>query len=453
MRRAARLPAALAFALVLLVACVVVLDRRARTRPASGPRTEITLLRMFGSCSDEYTGVTDLSRAVGECGVIQVLTNAFNAENDQGISVRTQTIEWSAYYDRLSAMYAAGNPPDVAVMHRSVLPDFVARDLVLPLARDLEDAGVDFGDYVDPARQAVTIRGEVYALPFDFHALLWHVNLDLMAKAGLVDARGAARLPSSPEELFAHAAQMKRRTGKHYLAIPSQTDPMPTWTLETWIWQQGGDVLSPDGRSARLSTPQAITALSLLNALYREGHADRGLDYARAEQAFLSGEAAVLINGTWVVERYDAQANSGAAALRHYGVYTVPTLFSRRAAWADSHIWVLPRHGHPDPRKHRAAVAFLRYLHDHGLNWAKTGHLPVRSSVLASEAFQALPHRADYEGTARIARALPPIQNQRAIQDVIVEEINATWHLGRTPAEGLEEAQSRVDEILKRAAR
>jgi multiple sugar transport system substrate-binding protein len=453
MRRAASLAAVLAVALAIVALCTLAMDRKTGPRPAAGPVTEITLLRMFGSCSDEYSDVTDLSRAVGECGIIQVLTNKFNAENKEGISVRTQAIEWSAYYVRLSAMYAAGSPPDVAVMHRGVLPDFVARDLVLPLKRELEDAGVDLNDYVDAARKAVTIGGEMYALPFDFHGLLWHVNLGLLAQAGLTDERGAARLPSNPEELLAHAAQMKQRTGKDYFAIPSQTDPMPTWTLETWIWQQGGDVLSPDGRAAHFATPEARTALELLSGLYRNGYADHGLDYAGAEQAFLGGEAAVLINGTWVVDRYSAEAKGGAAALQRYGVYTVPTLFGQRAAWTDSHIWILPRHKSPDARKHRAAVAFLRYLHEHGVDWAKTGHLPVRSSVLGSEAFRALPHRADYVDTAVIARALPPIQNQRAIGEVVIEEINATWHLSRSPSVGLSESQRRVEEILARTAR
>ena len=65
----------------------------------------------------------------------------------------------------------------------------------------------------------------------------------------------------------------------------------------------------------------------------------------------------------------------------------------------------------------------------------------------------ALPHRAEYLDTARIARALPPIENQRAVQDAMVDELNATWLLGRSPARSLSAAQWRVDQILEGEAR
>ncbi len=453
MRRATRRAAVVAFVGALALLCAVVLGRRPAGNRGAETGIEITLVRMFGSCSDEYADVIDLSRATGECGIIQVLTNRFNAENNQGIFVRTQTVEWSAYYDHLSAMFAAGNPPDLAVMHRSALPDFTVRDLLIPLRAELEAVGVDLDDYVKAAREAVTLRGEVFALPFDLHALLWHINLGLMAEAGLIDARGAVVLPSSPDELIAHADRMKRLTGRSYFAIPSQTDPMPTWTFETWVWQQGGEIISADGDKARINTPAGARALELLSTLHRRGYAGRGLDYAGAEQAFLSGEAAVLINGTWGVDHYDAEAKSGETALKRYGAYTPPTLFQQSAAWTDSHLWVLPRQEAPDLSKQKAAVAFLRYLHDHDGAWARTGHLPVRTSVLESEVFRALPHRSEYRDIARFARALPSIENQRAIQDAITDELNATWLLGRSSSISLSAAQQRVDQILVREGR
>jgi multiple sugar transport system substrate-binding protein len=47
----------------------------------------------------------------------------------------------------------------------------------------------------------------------DAHANLWHVNLDLLAAAGLVDAGNAAILPSTPEELLEHAAPKRHTRG------------------------------------------------------------------------------------------------------------------------------------------------------------------------------------------------------------------------------------------------
>jgi len=71
--------------------------------------------------------------------------------------------------------------------------------------------------------------------------------------------------------------------------------------------------------------------------------------------------------------------------------------------------------------------------------------------VLASDAFKKLPHRSEYVGTASIARALPPIQNQRGIQDVMVSGLSAVWLTGQDPKAALAGMQSRVDRILKRS--
>ncbi|MGO7508226.1 ABC transporter substrate-binding protein, partial [Rhizobium johnstonii] len=71
-----------------------------------------------------------MTKANGECGIITALTKKFNAENTIGAKVVTQTAEWGAYYDLLTATYYTGNIPDVAVMHASIMPNFSDRDLL-----------------------------------------------------------------------------------------------------------------------------------------------------------------------------------------------------------------------------------------------------------------------------------------------------------------------------------
>lgn len=436
MKMKALLPAAMLLAVTL------------GSTPASA--TEITLFRFFGGCSDEYGNVTDLSKAVGECGIIQVLTNKFNAENKEGITVKTQSIEWGVYYDRLSSTIAGGTPPDIAVMHRSVLPNYLTRGLVQPLGKSFTTAGIDAADFLPVARDAVTANGEMWALPFDLHALLWHVNVDLFAKAGLVDAKGQPKMPTSPAELMQHAQTMKAKTGKMYFAIPSSADPMPSWQYLTWVWQQGGNIIDAE-KKAQLESKESKEALRLLGSLYAAGHASSKHDYASAQQAFIGGEAAVLINGTWGVDTYEAQSKDPKTALKKYAVRDIPSLYGQEAVWSDSHLWVLPKQPKPDPAKQKAALAFLKFLNDNNFQWARTGHLPVRASVLKSAEMQALPHRSEYTRTASIAKAVPAIENQRAILDLLVNELNSTWLVNKKPDQALSDAQRRATQILRRA--
>ena len=170
---------------------------------------DITLFRFFGDCANANTGVTDMAKAGGECGIIQVLTNKFNAENKIGAKVTTQTVDWNAYYDLLSATYSTDNIPDVAVMHRSVLPNFASRNLLEPLSENFAKVGIDVADFAPAAKEAITVDGKVYALPFDIHALLLHINVDLMKQAGLVDGSGNPILPKSAAELIEQGKKFK----------------------------------------------------------------------------------------------------------------------------------------------------------------------------------------------------------------------------------------------------
>jgi hypothetical protein len=107
----------------------------------SGDDVTITLARFFGDCDESTAGVTDVSEATSECEVIQILTNAFN-EEDNGIFVdRLGGAVWDQYYTQLSTTFASGNPPNVAVMHSHRLPDFAGRNLLRPIADDLPGPG------------------------------------------------------------------------------------------------------------------------------------------------------------------------------------------------------------------------------------------------------------------------------------------------------------------------
>lgn len=420
--------------------------------PTAGADTTITLYRFFGACTDEYGDVTDLSKAVGECGIIQVMTNKFNAENGEGITVKTQTVDWGSYYNRLSATYASGNTPAVAVMHRSQLPNYVVRRLVEPLGESFEKVGIDTSDFVETAQKAITINDTVYALPFDIHALLWHMNVGLLKEAGLVDENGNPKVPGSVDELLEQAAIFKEKTGKPYLAMAGTVDPMVTRLFETLIWQQGGKIIGEDLKTATLDTPEAKKALALIDKLFQEGYMTAQLDYAGAEQAFLNGEAGVIINGTWVVDSYNAQAQNPDTPLGEYAVQYFPMLYSQDAVWSDSHMWVLPRGGTKSEAQQEAALKFLKFINDHNGTWARTGHLPVRKSVLESEDYNSLPFRSEIAKTAEISRGMPAgTQFQFGIQDIVTEELQSTYLTGKDQAQALADAEKRVNELLARS--
>lgn len=349
----------------------------------------LSLARFFGDCDDTTTGVTDVSQATTECEVIQILTNKFNAENESGIVIeRLGGAEWGSYYDGLNTSFAGGDPPDVAVMHGSNLPDYADRGLLQSLEGYYPEYGIDPADWTGPARGAVTYDGEYYGVAFDIHANLFHVNVDLFREAGLVDENGVPILPSSPEEFFEHAEAMREATGAWYFATDASQFPIGVRLMFSLVWQQNADLVSDDGSSATVDTPEAREAVEFMVRMFDEGYANPDFNYTASQEAFLSGEA---------------------------------------------------------------AMEFLAFLNEHVGDWAAgTGHLAPRSSVLAGDQLQQAPQRANYQETASIAQMVPAIQNWQAVEDILKEEIEATWLTGASVDEAVSQADTRINEVLSR---
>ena len=373
----------------------------AATAVTGATAQEVTLGRFFGACEDAGT---DTTASTGEACIIQSIINAADAELDD-ITVNTLPTDWGNYYDQIIAAYAGGEPPDVHVMHRHRVPQFAGLGALAELSGDLE-------------------------------------------AAGLVAEDGSPILPSSPEELLEHAAMVEEATGQDYLAADFAQFPIGVRLVLSLMWQQGENIFTEDG-TATIDTEAARNAVTTITQLFDAGHADPQLNYADSQQAFLNGEAAVLVNGTWVVDFYSAEAANPDVALSDYYVADFPTLFAEGATWADSHMWAIPASlQRDDPETYAAALQVLAFINAHNIDWARTGHMAVRNSVLASEAYAALPHRDEYTGTASIARDTPAAENYGAIQDVLNRELQAIWLTGKPVGDALSDAELEVQDLL-----
>ena len=405
---------------------------------------EITLARFFGDCEDAGT---DTTASVGEACIIQSIINAASEEID-GVTVNTLPTDWGNYYDQIKAAYAGGTPPDVHVMHRHRVPEFAGFGALAELSGDLEKVGIDPADWSESARAAVTYNDGTYGVPMDLHANLWHVNMDVMEEAGLVE-NGAPVLPSSPEELLEHAQKVKDATGKNYLAADFAQFPIGVRLVLALLWQQGSNIFTEDG-TATINTAEAKGAVETITQLFDADLANPQLNYADSQQSFLNGEVAILVNGTWVVDFYTDEAAKAETGLNSYYVANFPTLFDSGATWADSHMWAIPSPVKEDEAKYTAALKVLAFINDHNIDWARTGHMAVRTSVIESDAYTGLPHRAEYADTAALAKDTPPSASYGAIQDILNRELQAIWLTGKPIEDALDDAELEVQDELDR---
>jgi multiple sugar transport system substrate-binding protein len=269
-----------------------------------------------------------------------------------------------------------------------------------------------------------------------------------MAAAGLVNDDGTPILPTSPEELLEHARMVEEATGQDYLAADFAQFPIGVRLVLSLMWQQGENIFTEDG-TATVDTEAARNAVTAITQLFDAGYANPQLNYADSQQAFLNGEAAVLVNGTWVVDFYASEAANPDVALSTLLRGRLPDPLRRgRDLGRQPHV------GDPGLREGerardlpgRAAGPRLHQRAQHRLGAdGPHGRADLGAGV---EDYANLPHRDEYAGTAAIARDTPPSENYGAIQDVLNRELQAIWLTGKSLDDALADAELEVQDLL-----
>jgi len=405
----------------------------------------LELARFFGEPDDELMDSTDLSKVNSEAAAIQILTNIFNEQHKGEIRVeKLGGSKWGSYYDQLNTTFAANDAPDVAVMHQSNMPAYASRDLLLDLSSYYNEYNLNPSDWTAPAVKAIGYKDGSYGVPFDLHANLLHVNVDLFKKAGLVDENGKPILPTSVDEWFEQAKTMKEKTGKLYWVEDATQFPISFRLFHTLMEQQGVPVVNTNTKKVNIDTEAGKNALNFMLKRFQKKYSDPNADYTAAMEQFMNGEAAIEMNGTWVVDEYDQELDF------EYRAMNFPNLMGKKKVWANSHMWVIPKQKEGN-RQYEAAMEFCKFLSNHVYEWAAgSGHIAPRKSALKKLSENNVPQRANYAETASNAATFPPVLSYSNIETIIKEEIEKTWLLDHEVEDVLQKAQKRVEAVINR---
>lgn len=408
-------------------------------------RPTLVIQRFFGECGAIYGSSIDVAKAETECGILTTILNRFVVEHPE-INVKVNVVAWPGY-PQLAAQIAAGDPPDLVTMHQSVISDYQARGLLMPVDALLAEAQINSRSLTAAGQRGAIKNHQFYALPWDTIGRLWHINTQLMGKAGLM-SNGRPILPTSPDELLMHARQFKAATGKPYLIQAQVSAPdYLVANLYTYLMAQDA-VIFPDNRHIRLNTPEARAVMHLYRTLNAENLTTMSQDFPAATASFVNGEGGVFPTGTWMIGPYDEAARQKGSRLGGYAVAPFPKLWGKNAAFVDGHAWVVPA-ATRSVAERKAIATFVGYVAKYNGDWVRTGHLPAFRDILQSPAFRSQPHRSNIAAMAATGQQLPDfVQRQSAIQGVIGEELEAAVTGTKPINVALSDAERRVNEIL-----
>lgn len=263
-------------------------------------------------------GVTELTFWHGMTGpdgpAVTEVVDAFNASQSD-IVVKAEVMPWDVLYQRLLTSVSTPNGPDVIAMSASNMPQYAAMGALAPT--DDFYSGDDYMDtsvLADAAVDASKFRGVNYGVPFNISTMMLYWNKDLFAAAGL-DPEAPPTTWDEFEEMASKLTVDENGDGKPEQYAIALADHVTIAMYQPLLWNNGGGVVSEDGTTAIVDSPESIEALERWVGLVKDKKVSPiGLAGADADKLFQTGKAAMEIVGPWMTSGFDeAGLNYGLA--------------------------------------------------------------------------------------------------------------------------------------------
>ncbi|SCL32379.1 multiple sugar transport system substrate-binding protein [Micromonospora nigra] len=340
-------------------------------RAATAGLTAVALLTACGSGFDDptadapqNTGPADLRILIGSSGdaetkaVRDAAAAWATASGNQATVTPAQDLT-----QQLGQALAGGTPPDVFYVDAARFADYASVGALEPYG----DRISDHTDFYDSLRTTFTYDGTFYCAPKDFSTLALQINTDLWAKAGL----GEADIPTTWDQLTATSRKIKA-AGLVPLALGDTRD-----RIGAFLVQNGGWLLSDDGRQPTAGTAENVAALTYVKSLLTEGLArfPKQLDAGWSGEAFGKGAAVMTIEGNWIK---GALQNDFPTV--KYRIVELPAGPSGKGTLSFTQCWGIAAKS----RHKEQAVAFVEAMTrgDQQLTFARAfGVMPSRQSV------------------------------------------------------------------------
>ena len=333
---------------------------------------------------------------------MKALIDDFNASHPD-IQIVATTLEWGVpFYTKVRTSAAVGEGPDVMTYHLSRTPLAISEGVLSPITdEDLTNAGLSRDDFFPAAVEAATSDGNLYAVPFDIHAVVLYYNKDLLAGSDYLDADGNLTGIESLEDFEGALAWLQEQGVATPLTYQTGGDGGLWRVFYTLFSQMGGEFIVDGEVLPGDNADKAAQAIAAMTHWQEMGWAPEQAEYPASVALYTSGESAFQINGVWEVPTFTDLAAAGTLGFE-WGAVEIPPFMGAEATWADSHAFAIPEQGDDTiSGEERAAVmTVIGWMEENALRWADAGHIPAYLPVAESAEYQAMEPNATYASLA-----------------------------------------------------
>ena len=259
----------------------------------NGVRLVISLIIsvfLLCGCTKKETGTVIEFASWGsksEVEILKPILSDFEKENPD-IKVEFMHIPQN-YFQKIHLLFASNTAPDVIFINNLYLPVYANAGVLEPL-------NLSSNQFYGQAIEALSFKGELYAIPRDVSNLVIYYNKDIFDKKHIP-------YPSQDWNFKEFLATAQKLTDKNTFGISFEEDPL---FYLPYLMSNGGGIL-PD----EINKQESQNALNFYADLRKKYHvAPRKSDSASATMAqmFLQGRLGMYLSGRWMVPKIREEA-------------------------------------------------------------------------------------------------------------------------------------------------
>jgi len=418
--------------------------------PVSTPEPEMIATPVPGITTLVFWEPFALDRTQGL--LLSEMVRDFEAENPD---IAIEIVARSGYAGidaAMQAQLADGELPDLAAAFPSMIAQYAAAGVVVPLDAYIADPELglteeDLADIFPGALEAgrfPTLGRQILALPFSQNAVGLWVNETLLQQAGW------QRVPATWAEFEQACFDVAATSGARCYPFVESVS-----TLNAWLYSRGGRQLDPSGRRATFNDLPGIESLALLRRLIDAGLAWRPEEPFGDYVAFANGQAAFTFSSTGntllYLDAYDGAVRSGVSPFQ-WRQTMIPQSDPENPATAlyGASIFIVQS----DPLRQEAAWRFIRWFTGapQSARWsADLTSMPVRLSALEwmTDTLVAYPFfQAQVEEILPYALPEPAVAEELEIRDILYTAILSVTQGYLDPQTALDGAAEEANSIL-----
>jgi len=365
-------------------------------------------------------------------------------EQQPGIQVERQRVE--GYDAKLVAAFAANTPPDLYTTVRANVTSQATRGYPQALDDLIKRDRFGLTEFYPTSYEQYRVNGKLYALSYDFPNRCLFANMTAFDEAGIKRPPSTWKDEAWTWDVFRTAMEgLQRRRGPQGAWAFDANRGLRSWM--PWVWNNGADLLSKDGREVILNEAAGVEALTFLQDMIVRynvsppqagrqaplGQFTRGqlMVYENAQTAIGQMRLDVGHSFTWDMVPIPKGKGQRAASGGGSGYSIAATSQNREEAWA-----------------------FFKHLmtrESHTTWMTVVGAMVPFKALVESPTFLVAPpaHMSIFGEGAAILRLDPTAPRWTEIEPVLNDELDKLWTGAVPPKQVADTIKRLIDPMLK----